>query len=121
MDWSKIKYFKEEEFECHHCGDANMDFTFVSTLDVLRDRLGAPIKVTSGYRCPAHNAAVSATGAHGPHTTGMAGDIQTVPEKMRDLVTLAVELFPGVGFQLKGEHQTRYIHVDTLKPRAWSY
>lgn len=98
-----------------------MNPAFMRKLDLLRDRLGAPVIITSGYRCPVHNGAVSHTGSDGPHTTGKASDVQTRPDKMRELVSLVVELFPGVGFQLKGDHKTRFVHVDDLSPRVWSY
>jgi uncharacterized protein YcbK (DUF882 family) len=121
IGWEDIVHFNESEFRCKHCGDCAMDMEFVSKLDGLRDRIGTPVVVTSGYRCPAHNAAVSSTGDHGPHTTGKAADIQVKPEKMRDLIDIAVELFPGIGLQLKGDHGSRYIHVDDLTRRAWTY
>lgn len=119
VDWSTVKYFKEEEFTCHHCGESNMDADFVAKLDEIREAMEVPITVTSGYRCPAHNAAVSTTGNNGPHTTGKAADIIVAPEHIRGLLTVAVMMFPGVGVNLKGTG--RFIHVDNLKPRAWSY
>jgi len=119
IDWSEVKYFKEDEFKCKHCGEASMDKEFIKKLDELRDTLDAPLTVTSGYRCPAHNAAVSTTGNTGPHTTGKAADLICAPEHIRNLLTLAVLQFPGVGVNLKGTG--RFIHVDDLKPRAWSY
>jgi uncharacterized protein YcbK (DUF882 family) len=121
IQWEDIVHFKESEFKCKHCGDSYMDMEFVSKLDGLRERIGTPVVVTSGYRCHAHNAAVSSTGAHGPHTTGKAADLQVKPEKFRDLLDLAVELFPGIGIQLKGDHASRFIHVDDLSRRVWSY
>ena len=121
MNWGKIQYFKESEFRCRHCGDCNMDEDFVKKLDEARRTLGFPLRVSSGYRCPAHNAAVSSTGTSGPHTTGKAADILVTGDQARSFLTVAVELFPGIGVQQKGEHSSRFIHVDDLSRRLWSY
>lgn len=96
-----------------------MNADFIKKLDKVREDLGAPIVVTSGYRCPMHNSAVSTTGNTGPHTTGKAADLICEPEYIRSLLSLAVSMFPGVGVNLKGTG--RFIHVDDLRPRAWSY
>ena len=119
VKWSEIEYFTADEFKCKHCDVEKMDHTFVSVLDYIRTELGAPIKITSGYRCPVHNQAVSTTGPTGPHTTGMASDLSVAPERFRALLTLTVAEFPGIGVNLKGTG--RFIHVDDLEPRAWSY
>ncbi|MEO5330361.1 MAG: D-Ala-D-Ala carboxypeptidase family metallohydrolase, partial [Magnetococcus sp. THC-1_WYH] len=44
-------------------------------LENLRREFNRPMPVSSGYRCPMHNARVSKTGFSGPHTTGQAVDI----------------------------------------------
>ena len=72
--WADIKHFDPSEFACH-CGTCGsdgheMNIDFVAMLDDLRERCGFPFRVTSGYRCPAHNQQVSTTGPDGPHTTG---------------------------------------------------
>ena len=50
-----------------------------NVLDPLREKWGAPIIVTSGYRCPALNRAIG--GASGSqHTKGEAADIRTLSD-----------------------------------------
>ena len=120
MNWD-FKYFTEDEFKCHHCGLARMDHDFVEKLDTVRGIVGFPFKVSSGYRCPDHNKAVSHTGEAGPHTTGKAADILLSGPKAREFLTIAVKFFPGIGVQQKGPHTSRFIHVDDLEPRLWSY
>lgn len=121
MDWSNIKYFKEAEFKCKHCGECEIDQELVEKLDAIRHLMGVPLTVTSGYRCPVHNSNVSATGTDGPHTTGKAADIGISGEKAREFLGHAVKLFNGIGVQQKGNHASRFIHVDLLSPRLWSY
>lgn len=104
-----------------------MDEYFVLKLDVLREKMGHPLLLTSGYRCPAHNSAVSSTGPNGPHTTGKAADIQISGAEAYRLVREAMLLgFAGIGVNQKGFHAGRFIHVDTLptssnRPMIWTY
>ena len=52
-------------------------------LDPLRARWGAPIVVSSGYRCPKLNKIVGGA-ANSQHTTGEAVDIHTLSDKPED-------------------------------------
>lgn len=104
-----------------------MDTTFLQELDDLRHEYGKPLKVTSGYRCPTHNAAVSSTGTTGPHTTGRAADLAVDRADAYRLAKLAFARgFTGIGFQQKSSG--RFLHLDTLpnapnqpRPTIWSY
>ena len=125
MSW---KYFKVEEFACKHCGENLMDHKFVDKLDVLRTLYGKSLIVNSGYRCPAHNSAVSSTGGSGPHTTGRAVDFKVDRGDAVRLLEEAMGLgtFTGFGIQQKG--QNRFIHLDDLpnttgqpRPTIWTY
>lgn len=121
------KYFTLDEFACKHCGGNKMMPTFIEKLDRLRSVCGFPLQVTSGYRCPVHNANVSSTGADGPHTTGRAADIAVERDRAFLLLCHATSLgFTGIGVLQKGK--TRFIHLDDLpaapgrpRPTVWSY
>lgn len=66
----------------------------VNVLEPLRKAWGAPIVVSSGYRCPAVNKAVGGA-AKSQHMLGQAADIHTVsdrPEDNRKLLDLIIEL-----------------------------
>ena len=124
------QYFAASEFmcKCDACEYPGMDAGLVNALDRMRAQLGAPIRITSGYRCPAHNAAVSSTGADGPHTTGMAVDISCYGELAHKLICEAtVWGFSGIGIAQKGARERRFIHLDVitaadaLRPWIWSY
>lgn len=70
---------------------ANLEALVVHVLDPLRVALGKPIRVTSGYRNKAVNAAVG--GASGSdHMTGRAVDIAAAGVSPRELLALADEL-----------------------------
>ena len=84
-----------------------------NVLDPLREAWGAPIKVSSGYRCPKLNAAVG--GARGSqHMYGQAADIHTLgdrPEDNRKLRDLLISL--NLPFdQLIDEFNCNWLHVS---------
>lgn len=122
-----MKYFKLSEFDCKHCGANNMDIVFLEELDELRQLYGKPLIVTSGYRCPDHNAAISSTGRTGPHTSGRAADFLVDRGDALNLLKLALVLgFAGIGIKQHGAG--RFLHVDNLpnahgqpRPTLWSY
>lgn len=123
MSW---RYFTESEFACRCCGESKMDPTFVAMLDELRHRLGQPVVINSGYRCPAHNQRVSSTGPNGPHTTGKAADLRLTGAPAWRAIKIACNLgFAGIGVQQKGAHASRFLHLDILdgpgRPALWSY
>ena len=129
VDWSEVEFFNRSEFACKHCGRCEMDETFVMRIDELRRKFGEPLRVSSGYRCPEHNAAVSSTGADGPHTTGRAVDLVVSRGEAHRLLKLIMTMggFSGVGIQQKGAG--RFLHIDDLRdnetagprPTIWSY
>lgn len=52
------KNFTRDEFECQ-CGKCTaqmIDTELVDKLQRIREVLGVPLKITSGYRCIVHNA-----------------------------------------------------------------
>jgi len=79
-----------------------------AVLEIIRARVGRPLKITSGYRSPSYNRAIGGA-ASSLHTTGMACDI-AAPDDMLQLAGLAsiiqeiggIGIYPGRGF----------IHVD---------
>ena len=100
-----------------------MDASFIDMLDDLREKLGFPFIITSGYRCPKHNKEVSNTGEAGPHTTGRAADISASGAHALDIIVHGYRSgFKGIGAKQKG--QGRFIHLDDIPrpyPTFWSY
>lgn len=122
-----VRHFTLDEFKCAHCGANKMDAVFLAEVDELRHQYGKPLTVSSGYRCPTHNAAVSETGATGPHTTGRAVDFLIDRSNAYALLKLALMMgFTGIGINQKGG--ARFLHLDNLpnapgqpRPTIWSY
>ena len=91
-------------------------------LEQLRITHAKPMIVTSAYRCPAYNLSISKTGRNGPHTTGQAIDILVSGSDAWELMHAAVgHGFAGFGIQQHGKRKKRFIHLDMLRPRLWTY
>ena len=100
-----------------------MDPEYMGRLVNMRLVLAFPFPVTSGYRCPEHNARVSGTGLDGPHTTGRAVDIALRGEQAL-LVVERARTFGFTGIGLRQHGLNRYVHLDDLppttgRPRPW--
>ena len=81
-----MRYFEMKEFACKCCGqlppsaEQNLQALVEHVLDPARERLGMPITVNSGYRCPAHNKAVGGV-KNSQHLKGEAADITCADTK----------------------------------------
>lgn len=121
------KSFTPAELACNGSGRLVLVPEFLERLQGMRDAFGRPMVISSGYRSPAHNAAVSATGEDGPHTTGRAVDVRISGPDAYLLLKLALMFgFTGIGISQKGEHGARFLHLDdipdpAMRPRVWSY
>ncbi len=118
--------FTEDEFTCHcGCGRMEMDPIFMAKLGLLRTILRFPLVVSSGFRCPAHNDAVSTTGTTGPHTTGKAVDILINRRLATVLLQFALNSgFTGIGIRQHGPDSNRIIHLDMCDRHdqiIWTY
>ena len=109
------KHFSRKEFACRcGCGFDKVDPILVTALQQFRNAIKTSIRVQSGCRCAAHNAAVRGT-KKSNHLTGKAADIST-SHNPTELGRLAAEFgwFNGIKVYAWG------IHVDIRTgPRYW--
>jgi len=114
------KHFNRAEFACKcGCGLNNIDDEFLEALDQARELAGRSFVITSGCRCPKHNAAEGGS-ATSTHLTGRAADIAISDDRSRG-AALAGAIRSG--FRRLGIGKT-FIHVDIdpAKPGAvWLY
>ena len=113
------KHFRLEEFNCTHTNRNEMDHEFLVKLDELREKVGFPFRITSGYRDATHPAeARKKEPGTGTHCQGIAADIAVSNgfERM-NLVHEAIKM----GFSI-GVAKT-FVHVDSRKttPVMWTY
>ena len=115
--WDTVKYFGRHEFacKCGKCGGYPVEpkEAFVRKLDAFRERVGEPVYINSGIRCPEHNEAVGGA-KDSRHLYGDAADIRCVGKTPEQLYAIADEIFHdgGVGLYDWG------IHVDDRGHRA---
>ena len=68
------KNFKVKEFACKHCGVNKINQKVIYMVQKIRDALGVPLYINSGYRCEEHNAAVGGV-KNSYHVQGLAADL----------------------------------------------
>lgn len=112
------KYFQLSEFQCKCCGalppqgiDGKM-LKLLEVLDSIRDSIGEPIIITSGYRCPSHNAAVGGV-SNSLHVAGCAADIICPSVGVNDGVKLLGNIARRFGANGVGYYYKQgFVHVD---------
>lgn len=70
------KNFSIKELACPCCGEIDMNSFFVKALQLIRNDMGIPFVITSGYRCADYNKVVKGANKS-KHLIGMAVDIST--------------------------------------------
>ena len=118
--WESIRYFKPAELACTHCGDLKISTDLLTRIDRLRDAVGIPLIVTSGYRCPEWNAKISRV-EKSAHVNGYAVDIKVFNSRTRLLI---VQNALALGFNRIGISRS-FVHldIDPDKPQQvlWLY
>lgn len=121
-DWFKIKHFHAREFDSpdRPGSGAQMQWDLVSRLDQIREKVGFPMVILSGYRTEAHNEEVGGVDGSA-HTGGFASDIACRDSVRRFGLVHAAE---DVGITRIGIAKS-FIHLDCdpSKPQGviWLY
>jgi uncharacterized protein YcbK (DUF882 family) len=105
--------FKLQEFECKHCRAVKIDPELVRRLQAMREEIGKPVIINSGYRCPAHNKAIGGA-TNSQHLYGRAADIICPGLAIGQLYAVAEKYFADGGL---GKY-IGYIHVDVRGVKA---
>ena len=109
------KDFSRHEFECKcGCGFDQIDPRVVDMCQVIRDALGAPVRINSACRCAKHNAQVG--GVKGSyHTKGLAADLSCEAGSQR-LQAVIKSLFEAGKLPCleycKRYVQKNFVHID---------
>lgn len=113
------KNFSRKEFACKCCGEAEVSPFLVEQLQRLRDYTGEPVKITSGFRCAKHNAAVGGA-INSQHLKGLAADIVVSWWPADDLLRLlrvlvrANALYVGYAYKISKDA----VHFDVREPES---
>ena len=123
-----MRWFKDKEFACRCCGELppfareNIEALVRNVLDPVREKLGKPIQVNSGYRCKSHNEAVG--GVKGSqHLVGEAADLRIdgSPEELANAIKKngkfdQMIIYPGfvhVSYKRNGQNRHQVLRKVT--------
>lgn len=96
---------------CNHSAPVHPEL--INGIQELRNIVGAPLNVISGFRCNRHNAKVPNAAPNSFHTLGMAADISCKKVSSEKLALLA-EIVTQFNVGGIGVYKS-WIHVDVRK------
>lgn len=104
------QHFKVKEFACKDGSQVVfIDSYLVSILDILRNEVGKPVIINSGYRTPERNKAVGGA-KYSYHMRGMAADIRINGMAAKEIANKLNKIIPyGCGIIV----YENWVHIDT--------
>lgn len=104
------QHFKVREFACKDGSQVVfIDDYLVSILDILRNQVGKPVYINSGYRTPTRNKAVGGA-KYSYHMRGMAADIRVNGMTAKEIANKLNKIIPSeCGIIVYAS----WVHVDT--------
>lgn len=119
IDWDEQRWpnFKPHEFACKGTGKISINEEALDVLQELRDWIGKPFHIVSGYRSPEHNSSLRGAASTSYHMEGIAFDISMSNQDPHDFVAKAEAIgFDGIGTYPPA--RGNFVHVDTRGYRA---
>jgi uncharacterized protein YcbK (DUF882 family) len=109
------KNFSLHEFECHDGSHlVKLDEVLIEKLQQLRDKIGLPITINSGYRTPEHNTKIGGA-PKSQHMLGKAADISVRGWTAKQITEMAETIgFGGIGIY----HKQNFVHVDVRETKT---
>lgn len=104
--------FTPAEIACKGTGKLLVNEDAMDKLQALRDKIGKPFYINSGYRSPEHNRAVGGA-THSKHMEGIAFDISLSNQDRQILYQEAM----AHGFNGIGQYPS-FMHIDTRPNQA---
>jgi len=118
-----VSYFKISEFDSKDGAEMPSDvkmnvIELIDNLNVLRQELGSPLYVNSGYRSPEHNKNIGGS-LNSQHLTGKAADIRSneyTPKQIREKIEELIK----VGKMKQGglSAYNTFVHYDIRGKKA---
>lgn len=110
--WADIRYFKREEFRCpcSRCGGfpVEPEEKLVRLAEQVREHFGAPVTVSSGVRCQAHNDELKGSAKNSYHVKGKAMDFAVRGKTSAQVLAYVRTLPVHYAYDIDG----RYVHMD---------
>ena len=111
--WKDIRYFTRSEFRCPcgKCGGfpVEPEETLVRLADQVRDHFGAPVIVSSGVRCQAHNDELPGSAKNSYHVKGKAMDFCVLGVSGAKLLAYVKTMPVHYAYQINGSD---FVHMD---------
>lgn len=113
-----LSHFQLANFACPCCKQVHVEPALISVLETLRALVGHPINISSGYRCPKHNAAIGGA-PQSQHLAGRAADIYINGMRGVEIYRLAKTISAFRGFGLAAG----WMHLDVRQGpiSKWAY
>lgn len=108
------QHFKVKEFACKDGSQVVfIDDHLVSILDILRNQIGKPVHINSGYRTPTRNKAVGGA-KYSYHMRGMAADIRVNGMSAKEIANKLNKIVPDkCGIIV----YSTWTHIDTREKK----
>ena len=111
--WKDIRYFRREEFRCPcgKCGGfpVEPEEKLVRLADQVREHFGAPVIVSSGVRCQAHNDELDGSVKNSYHLRGKAMDFCVLGVPGATLLAYVKTLPVHYAYQIGNSD---FVHMD---------
>ena len=111
--WKDIRYFQRAEFRCPcgKCGGfpVEPDEALVRLADKVREHFGAPVMVSSGVRCQAHNDELPGSAKNSYHVKGKAMDFCVRGVSGATLLAYVKTLPVHYAYQI---NESDFVHMD---------
>lgn len=104
------KNFSNKELQCPCCGKVDMNHRLMDLLQSVRDEVGFPFVINSGFRCKKRNAELPSSSPKSQHLVGKAVDVSTRSLTANQKHALLKSAFRK-GFNGIGIYPT-FIHLD---------
>lgn len=117
------KNFNLEEFRCHDGTDVPDHLLgnvkkLASQLQILRDHLGEPIRINSGYRTPSYNKKIGGV-SNSQHVQAKAADIVVKSKSPKELAAFIETLISNGTLHFGGMGvYPGFVHVDVRDEKA---
>ena len=111
-------HFNITEFRCKGatcgCAETLHDPKLSAYLEKIREHFEKPVYITSGYRCPKHNAETANAASNSRHTKGEAADFY-IPGIQPDQIAKFAESIGVLGIGLYDS----FVHIDTREKKSF--
>jgi zinc D-Ala-D-Ala carboxypeptidase len=120
LDGWPFTYFKPHEIACKGTGQLFINAEAIGALDILRSRLGHPIRLSSAFRSVYHNSKIGGAplSAHSIKARKGAASAFDIVLEGRDKETIR-KVAQQCGFKGFGMRYQTFIHIDMARSRSF--